>query len=118
MSGPLLPMLPRPAATPAAVSPSAASPQGAGSAGPSPDKIAKLRQSASDFEAMALSEMLQPMFKTVDMSKGMFGGGAGEATWKPMMVVEMAKTSAHAGGLGIGEAIFQQMLKTQEQHHD
>jgi Rod binding domain-containing protein len=113
MSGPLLPVLPRPAATPAAVSP-----LGAGGHTPSPDKIAKLRQSASDFEAMALSEMLQPMFKTVDMSKGMFGGGAGEATWKPMMVDEMAKTIARAGGLGIGDAIFKQMLRTQEQHND
>jgi len=113
MSDPLLPVLPRPAATPPAASPSAV-----GNAVPSPDKIAKLRQSASDFEAMALSEMLQPMFKTVDMSKGMFGGGAGEATWKPMMVDEMAKTIARAGGLGIGDAIFQQMLRTQEQHND
>jgi Rod binding domain-containing protein len=113
MSGPLLPALPRPA-----VAPPAASPPAAGSGGPSPDKIAKMRQSASDFEAMALSEMLQPMFKTVDMSKGMFGGGAGEATWQPMLVDEMAKTIARAGGLGIGDAIFRQMLRTQEQHDD
>ena len=84
----------------------------------SPAEIAKTRQAAQDFEAMALGEMLQPMFKTVDTSKGLFGGGQGEATWKPMMVDEMAKTIAHAGGLGIGEAIFQQMLRTQEQHDD
>lgn len=83
-----------------------------------PEQVAKTRQSASDFEAMALSEMLKPMFETVDTSKGMFGGGAGEATWRPMMVDEMAKSIARSGGLGIGDAVFRQLLQTQEHRDD
>ena len=83
-----------------------------------PEQIAKTRQSASDFESMALSEMLKPMFETVDTSKGMFGGGAGEATWRPMIVDEMAKSIARSGGLGIGDAVFRQLLQTQEHRDD
>jgi hypothetical protein len=44
----------------------------------SPEQIEKTRKAAQDFEAMALGEMLQPMFSTVDTSKGLFGGGKGE----------------------------------------
>jgi Rod binding domain-containing protein len=58
------------------------------------------------------------MFETVDTSKGMFGGGAGEATWRPMMVDEMAKSIARSGGLGIGDAVFRQLLQTQEHRDD
>ena len=80
----------------------------------SPEQIAKTRQAAQDFEAMALGEMLKPMFNTVDTSKGMFGGGIGEATWKPMMVEEMAKTIAQNGGVGIADEVLKEMLRIQE----
>ncbi len=79
----------------------------------SPAMIAKARQSAQDFEAMALGQLLQPMFNTVDTSKGLFGGGVGEATWKPMLVDEMAKSMARAGGIGIADAVFKEMLRMQ-----
>lgn len=84
----------------------------------SPREIAKTKQSAVDFEAVVLGEMLQPMFKTVDTSKGLFGGGAGEATWKPMMVDEMAKSIAKNGGIGIADAVMKEMLRAQETAHD
>jgi peptidoglycan hydrolase FlgJ len=84
----------------------------------SPEQIAKTRQAAQDFEAMALGEMLQPMFKTVDTSKGLFGGGQGEAIWKPMMVDEMAKTIAKNGGIGLADSVMKEMLRMQETKHD
>jgi flagellar protein FlgJ len=84
----------------------------------SPAQIEKTRKAAQDFEAMALGEMLQPMFKTVDTSKGLFGGGTGEATWKPMMVDEMAKTIAKHGGIGIADSVMREMLRMQETKHD
>jgi flagellar protein FlgJ len=84
----------------------------------SPEQIEKTRKSAKDFEAMALGEMLQPMFKTVDTSKGLFGGGQGEATWKPMMVDEMAKTIAKNGGIGIADSVMKELLRMQEMKHD
>jgi flagellar protein FlgJ len=84
----------------------------------SPAQIEKTRKAAEDFEAMALGEMLQPMFKTVDTSKGLFGGGKGEATWKPMMVDEMAKTIAKNGGIGLADSVMREMLRMQEKKHD
>lgn len=83
----------------------------------SPAQIEKSRQTAQDFEAMALGEMLKPMFDTVDTSKGLFGGGIGEATWKPMMVEEMAKSIAQGGGVGIADEVMKEMLRLQENAH-
>ena len=58
---------------------------------------AKLAKSAHDFEAMAIGQMLQPMFNTVDSSKGLFGGGSGEEAWKPMMVQVKRAAQSSAG---------------------
>ncbi len=80
----------------------------------SPEQMAKTRKSAEDFEAMALGQLLQPMFKTVDTSKGMFGGGTGEEAWKPIMVDEMAKMLAKSGGIGLADSVYREMLRMQE----
>ena len=79
------------------------------------DAQAKLRRAAEDFTAVALNEMLKPMFDTQDGTDGPFGGGAGERAFKPMMVDEIAKQMAHGGGLGLAEPVYQQMLRLQEQ---
>ena len=63
---------------------------------------------------MALGQLLAPMFETVDTSRGLFGGGEGEQAWKPMMVQEMAKSIARAGGLGLAKPVLDQMLRMQE----
>lgn len=78
------------------------------------DPAARMRQAAKDFEAMAIKEMLRPMFETVDNSKGPFGGGAGEAAWQPMMVEQIARHMAARGGLGLSGAILDQMVRMQE----
>ena len=74
----------------------------------------KLWKAAQDFEAMTLNALLEPMFDTVDLSKSAFGGGEGEAAFKPMMVQEMSKGIARHGGLGLAAPVFAQMLRTQE----
>jgi len=79
-----------------------------------PADDAKLHRAAEDFAAVALGEMLNPMFDTVDTAGGLFGGGAAEATFKPMMIAEIAKQIARSGGLGLAEPIYQQMLRMQE----
>lgn len=75
---------------------------------------ARIRKAAEEFEAMALGQMLAPMFDTVDTSRGPFGGGEGESAWKPMMVTELAKALARAGGIGLAQPVMQQMLRMQE----
>ncbi|WP_428488798.1 rod-binding protein [Rhodopila sp.] len=80
--------------------------------GPPPDP-AKVAKSAQDFEAMAIGQLLQPMFDTVDTSHDLFGGGAGEEAWKPMLVQEFAKQIAAHGGLGLAKPIYEAMLRMQ-----
>jgi Rod binding domain-containing protein len=78
------------------------------------DQVAKAAKAAQDFEAMALGQMLAPMFDTVDTAHGAFGGGAGEEAFRPMLVNEMAKHVAAHGGLGLAAPTLAQMLRTQE----
>ena len=79
-----------------------------------PEVNPKVMKAAQDFEAMTIGQLLQPMFDTVDQSQGLFGGGAGESNFKPMLVSEMAKQVENHGGFGLAEGIYQQMLKMQE----
>jgi Rod binding domain-containing protein len=74
----------------------------------------RLWQTARNFEAMALGEMLAPMFDSVDNAHGLFGGGNGEATWRPMLTQEIAKQIAATGGIGLAAPVFRQMLQMQE----
>lgn len=83
-------------------------------AGVPPAQVAKLRQAAQDFEAMALGQLLQPMFATVDMAHGAFGGGAAEEAMQPMLVDALAKNIAAHGGLGLAGPVFASMLRSQE----
>jgi len=99
------------------VAAAAAAPIPAAGAALSAEQVEKTRRLAKDFEAMAVAELLRPMFKTVDSSKGLFGGGAGEAAWQPMMVNEMAKMLVKGGGLGIADAVLKEMLHMQEKKH-
>jgi Rod binding domain-containing protein len=75
---------------------------------------AKLMKAAQDFEAMAIGQLLQPMFDTVDTAHAVFGGGTGEEAWKPMLVQEYAKALARHGGLGLARSIYEAMARMQE----
>jgi Rod binding domain-containing protein len=81
------------------------------SAGASPAAIAK---SARDFEAMAIGQLLRPMFDTVKTADGPFGGGAGEEAWRPLMVDQIAKAIAAHGGLGLAKPIQDALERMQK----
>jgi peptidoglycan hydrolase FlgJ len=76
--------------------------------------VTKAAKAARDFEAMALGQLLEPMFNTIDTAHGPFGGGPGEEAFRPMLVNELAKNIAEHGGLGLAPAILAQMLRAQE----
>ena len=80
----------------------------------SPADPAKIAKSAQDFEAMAIGQLLEPMFDTVDTAHGLFGGGAGEEAWKPMLVQEFAKQIEAHGGLGLAKPVYDAMIRMQE----
>jgi len=69
---------------------------------------------ARDFEAMFLSNMLQPVFAGIKSSKGFFGGGHAEDAFQTMLVDEYGKVMAKAGGVGIAQMVRDQILKLQE----
>lgn len=73
----------------------------------------KLRDTAQDFEAVFLSQMLKPMFEGIE-TDGMFGGGQGEEMWRSLMVDEYGKSIAKQGGIGIADAVMRTMLEMQE----
>ena len=79
-----------------------------------PAQVQKAWSAAQDFEAMALGQFLAPMFDTVDLASGPLGGGQGEQAWRPMLVDAMAKQIARAGGVGIAQPVFRQMIQMQE----
>ncbi len=79
-----------------------------------PITAARVAKAAQDFTAVALGELLKPIFETTDKSTELFGGGQGEQAWRPMMVDEIAKSIARQGGLGLSAPVAQAMLQMQE----
>jgi Rod binding domain-containing protein len=100
--------------------PTIVTPQVSAPTSPKPPKLSRdanpaaVMKAAKDFESMAISQLLQPMFDTVDTAHSQFGGGAGEAAWRPMMVQEIAKQIAGRGGLGLAKPVYDAMLRMQE----
>ncbi|WP_257640936.1 rod-binding protein [Acetobacter okinawensis] len=87
---------------------------GSAQSGLSAKTLEKIRQSAIEFEGVTIGEMLQPMFDTVDTSNGLFGGGAAEAQFRSMQVLELGKQIANNGGIGLADSVYRQMLAMQE----
>jgi Rod binding domain-containing protein len=75
--------------------------------------LLEARKVAQDFEAVFLGQMLQPMFNNIDAAEP-FGGSSSEKMWKTMQVEEYGKAIAKAGGIGLADAVFREIIKTQE----
>ncbi len=71
------------------------------------------RQTAIEFEAVFLSQMLAPMFEGLDEDP-LFGGGPGEDIYRSMLVEEYSNAIARAGGIGIADAVQREILRLQE----
>jgi Rod binding domain-containing protein len=77
------------------------------------DNAAQVAKTAQDFEAFFLGQMLQPMFEGLQ-AEAPFGGGHAEKLWRTMMVDEMGKAMAEAGGIGIADSVQREILRLQE----
>lgn len=77
--------------------------------------IQQARQTAEEFEAVFIGQMLQPLFQNLGAEKP-FGGGQSESMWRSMQVDEYGKAIAKSGGIGIADQVFREILKTQEVH--
>lgn len=74
----------------------------------------KVEESARDFEAMYVTEMMRPMFDGLETG-GMFGGGKTEEVFSGMMLEEYGKMIAQTGQLGIADFVKAEMISMQEQ---
>ena len=83
---------------------------------PSTQSIESKKQArtiADDFEAVFLGQMLKPMFEGIEPETP-FGGGNSEAMWRSMQIEEYGKAITKAGGIGIADNVYQEIIKLQE----
>lgn len=74
--------------------------------------MARIEETAKEFEAMFMSEMMKPMFETVKVNKT-FGGGKGEEIFGGFLREEYGKILAASGGLGIAQLVKEQLIEMQ-----
>ena len=85
-------------------------------ASPMPATEAKLRNTAREFEAMFLEQMLERV--VASESEGPLGeNGTGGGIWRSMLVKEYAGALADKGGLGVQPMIYSELLRLQEASH-
>jgi len=73
----------------------------------------KARKVAEDFEASFLTTYIGQMFSGLS-TEGPFGGGYGEKVYRDMMTEQYAKSTASAGGIGIADQVYSEILRMQE----
>lgn len=74
---------------------------------PQPDR-GELKKAAAEFEALFLNQMLTTMRATVDKGD-LFHGGAGEEIYTSLLDVELSRSLAQAGGIGLAEMLLRQI---------
>ena len=77
------------------------------------ENIRQARKVSEEFEAVFLGQMLQPMFQNIEAAEP-FGGSPSEKIWRTMQVEEYGKALSKAGGIGIADAVFREIIKAQE----
>lgn len=75
-------------------------------------QLKKIDETARDFEAVFMSEMIKPMFEGVK-TDGEFGGGQAEEMFRGIMVQEYGKSMALTNSIGISDQVKAQMIQTQ-----
>ena len=73
----------------------------------------RMRDVAEDFESVFIAEMIRPMFENIQTEEP-FGGGPAEDIWRNMQVDEYGKAMAKTGGIGIADAVMDQLIRMQE----
>jgi peptidoglycan hydrolase FlgJ len=78
-----------------------------------PGKTDPLHDAAEQFEAVFLTQMLSTITKGLG-GEQLFGGGAEQSFFHDMFTDEVAKLISRSGGVGVADAVLQEMLKVQE----
>ncbi len=72
------------------------------------------KESAQEFEAFFLTQMLESMYSGMEPDT-MFGGGQSEKIFRSFMLDEYGKMMAKSGGVGIADSMMNTILKAQEE---
>lgn len=75
-------------------------------------RLQQIEESAVDFEAMFISEMMKPMFEGIE-TDSMFGGGKGEEVFRGFLLQEYGKQMASSQSLGIADQVKGAMIEMQ-----
>jgi Rod binding domain-containing protein len=73
---------------------------------------ARIDRAAKEFEALVLSEMLAPLFSSVE-TPGIAGGGPGEKAFASLLQEQYAKVIADRGGFGIADQVKAALINLQ-----
>lgn len=76
------------------------------------DHAAAMR-TAKEFESVLLSQFTSIMFSGIE-SDGPFGGGPAEDIYKGLLAEEYGKVLASSGGIGLADAVYREIIKSQE----
>jgi peptidoglycan hydrolase FlgJ len=74
----------------------------------------KARKTARDFEAMFLEQMLERVFASTGEEGPLGENGSGGGIYRSMLVKEYAGGITKAGGLGIADSIYRELMQLQE----
>ena len=86
-------------------------PAAAGADGAAVDQ--KAMAAARSFEAFFLTQMLEQMSAGIE-TDGPFGGGHSEKLYRSMLNQQYAQHLSEAGGIGLADAIYDELIKAQE----
>ena len=79
----------------------------------SPQAQAKAKASSEDFEAMFLNSMFSQMTSGIK-GEGPFGDTPGTGVWRSMLTDQYSKNFAKAGGIGIADTVYKELIALQE----
>lgn len=71
-----------------------------------------MREAAEDFEAVFLSQMLAPVFEQLGEDP-LIGGGYAGKVYQSLLVDELGRSMAKAGGVGLADAVYRELVKAQ-----
>lgn len=77
----------------------------------------KMWKTASEFESMFLENMLGHMTSGLSGEGPMGTEGAGAEVWRGMLVKEYAGHMAKAGGVGVADSVYRELIRLQGGSH-
>lgn len=72
----------------------------------------KAKATSQDFEAVFLNSMFSQMFTGLN-GEGPFGGNGASGVWRSFLTDEYAKNFAKAGGVGIANQVYSELIARQ-----